>query len=374
MIDAKPVPQRRRFGSRRVQLVAGLALAAAIVVGTGGCTTVSYYSQAIAGHLEVMQRARPIDDRLARDALPDALRARLFRALEIRDFATRELGLPDNGSYRSYADLGRPFVIWNVVAAPALSIVPKASCFPVAGCVSYRGFYGEADARAYAASLEKEGLDVFVHGVAAYSTLGWFDDPLLNTFINYPEAELARLVFHELAHQTVYIRDDTTFNESFAVAVEEAGVERWLASHPETDRAAYATLQSRRAEFLALVMRYRERLGALYASSVPDADKLAGKRQAFADMQADYRRLRDSWGGWAGYDRWFARDINNAHLASIATYTRLVPAFRALLARGGGDFGRFYAAVREIGALPPAAREARLAALAPPGASAGALR
>jgi predicted aminopeptidase len=348
---------------RAVVLLVGVAIAA---VAIGGCSTFSYYGQAVVGHLDVVSRTQPIEARLADPSTPPELRAQLARALEIREFATRELGLPDNGSYRAYADLGRPYVVWNVFAAPEFSVEPRQSCFPVVGCVSYRGYYAHADAQAFAAGLRTKGYDVFVYGVPAYSTLGWFDDPVLNTFVRYPDAELARLVFHELAHQLVYVKGDTMFNESFAVAVEEEGVRRWLARHgDEASRAAYATMRERRAEFVRLVLDYRARLEAFYREPLADDAKRAGKARLLARMEADYRALKaQRWGGWGGYDRWFEKGVNNAQLASVATYEELVPAFRALLAREGGDMGRFYAEVRRLAQLEPGAREAALAALA----------
>ena len=284
---------------RAVALLAGAATVAAAI---GGCSTFSYYGQAVVGHLDVVSRAQPIEARLADPATPPELRARLARALEIREFATRELALPDNGSYRAYADLGRPYAVWNVFAAPEFSVEPRRSCFPVVGCVSYRGYYAQADADAYAAGLRAEGYDVFVYGVPAYSTLGWFDDPVLNTFVRYPDAELARLVFHELAHQLVYVQGDTMFNESFAVAVEEEGVRRWLARHgDEAGRAAYATMRARRAEFVRLVLDYRARLEALYREPLTDEAKRAGKARLLGEMEADYRALKaQRWGGWGG--------------------------------------------------------------------------
>jgi len=355
---------------RAVALLAGAATAAAAI---GGCSTFAYYGQAVVGHLDVVSRAQPIEVRLADPATPPELRARLARALEIREFATRELALPDNGSYRAYADLGRPYAVWNVFAAPEFSVEPRRSCFPVVGCVSYRGYYAQADADAYAAGLRAEGYDVFVYGVPAYSTLGWFDDPVLNTFVRYPDAELARLVFHELAHQLVYVQGDTMFNESFAVAVEEEGVRRWLARHgDEAGRAAYATMRARRAEFVRLVLDYRARLEALYREPLTDEAKRAGKARLLGEMEADYRALKaQRWGGWGGYDRWFGQGVNNAQLASVATYEELVPAFRALLAREDGDMGRFYAEVRRLAQLDAGARAAALAALAAGGLARG---
>jgi predicted aminopeptidase len=336
--------------------------AAFAALAASGCTTVEYYSQAVRGQFEVMQRSRPIDEVLADPAAPAALKTRLARAQEIRDFAVRELGLPDNGSYRGYADLGRPFVVWNVFAAPELSLEPVKSCFPVAGCVTYRGYYAQADAAAQAAALAAQGLDTHVGGVPAYSTLGWFDDPVLNTFVRYPDAELARLVFHELAHQVLYVKDDTTFNESFATAVELAGVERWLAAHAgPAERAAHEAQQQRRREFLALLLGYRERLERAYAREASAAAKREAKAALLAALREDYESMKQkSWGGYAGYDGFFAGGVNNAHFASVAAYAALVPAFQALLAQEQGDLPRFYAAAKRLAKLP---RDERLAAL-----------
>ena len=340
------------------------AIAVAAVAAAAGCSTLSYYGQAVTGHLEVMRKAEPITERIADPATPPELRARLERVLVIRDFASRELALPDNGSYRAYADIGRPYVVWNVFAAPEFSVAPKEQCFPIVGCVAYRGYYRQADAEASAAALRKEGFDVFVYGVPAYSTLGWFDDPVLNTFIRYPDADLARLVFHELAHQVVYIKGDTTFNESFAVAVEEEGVRRWLARYgTPAERDAYTTMRQRRAEFIGLVLRYRERAEALYREPLPPDAKRAAKAKLFAEMESDYRALKASWGGYAGYDRFFAGGIGNAHLASVATYEELVPAFRTLLAQDDGDLPSFYAEVKALAKLDKAERDAKLAEL-----------
>ena len=327
----------------------------------GGCSTLGYYSQAVRGQLDLLRRATPIEQELASDAVSAALKAKLRTVVRIRAFASRELGLPDNGSYKSYADLGRRYVLWNVFAAPEFSIQPVTSCFPIAGCVSYRGYFAEADAQAAGAALREQGYDVHIGGVPAYSTLGWFDDPVLSTFIGYPDAELARIMFHELAHQLLYVKDDTRFNESFAVTVERAGVERWLAQYGNgNERAAYARLRGMRRGFVALIVKYQGILEQYYQQDLPVQDKRLGKAQRFAEMQEDYRRLKASWGGFAGYDRWFAGKPNNATLASVALYTELVPAFTALLEREGGDLPRFYAAVKELAKLPKDERNARL--------------
>jgi predicted aminopeptidase len=330
-----------------------------------GCTTIGYYAQAVGGHLEVMRLAAPIEERLREPSTPEPLRAKLARALAIREFASRDLALPDNGSYRRYADLGRPFVVWNVVAAPEFSVEPLESCFPFAGCVSYRGYYSEEAARRYAAALAEKGYDVHLGGAPAYSTLGWFDDPVLSTFIHYPEAELAGVVFHELAHQAVYLKGDTMFNESFASTVEEEGVRRWLEREgAPAQRQAYAESRRRRSEFVALVIKYRAELAAFYDRPGQLEEKRAGKRRLFSEMEDEYLALKISWGGFAGYDRLFARGANNALLASVASYAEFVPAFRALLAKKQGDLAAFYDAVRDLERLEKPERDAQLAALA----------
>jgi predicted aminopeptidase len=330
------------------------------------CSTLRYYSQAVSGHLDLMRRATPIEEQLGRDAVPAALKAKLQAVLRIREFASRELALPDNGSYKRYADLGRQYVAWNVFAAPEFSLEAIRSCFPVAGCVGYRGYFAEADAQAEGAALRAQGHDVHVGGVPAYSTLGWFDDPVLSTFIHYPEAELARLIFHELAHQLIYVNGDTRFNESFATTVEQAGVERWLSLHgSERERAAYERSQGMKREFVALILKYRSLLEQYYRQNLPVEEKRRGKAQRFADMEEEYRQLKRSWGGFAGYDRWFSAKPNNATLASVALYTGLVPALRALLAHEGGELPRFYAAVKDLARLSREEREARLALGAP---------
>jgi predicted aminopeptidase len=338
-----------------------LLLLAALAPLVCGCDTLRYYSQAVGGHLDLMRRASPIEEQLGRDAVPAAVKAKLQAVLRIRDFASRELALPDNGSYRSYADLGRPYAVWNVFAAPEFSLDPVSSCFVLAGCVSYRGYFGEADAQAEGTALRARGYDVYVGGVPAYSTLGWFDDPVLNTFIQYPEAGLARLIFHELAHQVLYVKNDTRFNESFAATVEQAGVERWLArSGSASDRAVYERLQRMRNGFVALIVKYRAALEQYYRQDLPVEEKRLGKARVLAEMEEEYRQLKASWGGFAGYDRWFAGKPNNATLVSVALYTELVPAFRALLEREGGNLPRFYAAAKELARLSKEERDARL--------------
>ena len=340
--------------------------AAALLPLIGGCANAGYYWQSVSGQFDVWRRERPIEDVIADPASAPALKDRLARVIEIRTFASRELGLPDNDSYRRYADLGRPFAVWNVFAAPEFSVLPLQSCFLFAGCVSYRGYFSRSDADQHAAALAGQGNDVYVGGVPAYSTLGWFADPVLNTFVHYPESDIARLIFHELAHQVAYAGDDTVFNESFAVAVEQEGVRRWLVrggNAGELER--FERRQRIRREFTGLIERYRGRLDALYHTRLaPDAMR-DRKRRILAELESEYRTLQAGWGGYSGYDSWFTGTPNNAQMASVAAYSQLVPAFEALLAREGGNLVRFYAAVQELAALPRAERDAQLRALLP---------
>jgi len=341
----------------RIGSLCGMALLAA------GCSQLGYFVQAAQGQFSLMAQARPIDDWLADPGAADTLKTQLSKVKKIRRFAAHELGLPDNGTFSTYAELQRPYVLWNVVAAPPLSLQASQWCFPIAGCVNYRGYYSKDDAQAYAAELRSQNYDVQVSGVPAYSTLGWFDDPVLSTFVQYPEAELARLMFHELAHQVAYAPGDSRFNESFAVAVEEFGVERWLGTYGnDTMRASYRAHAARKQDFLALLLKTRLVLEVNYASTSSDQQKFARKAQIFQDMQDEYRTLKQGWGGYAGYDRWFAEPLNNAHLALVGTYHDLVPGFRALLNQEK-DLGKFYAAVRTLSALAQPQRHQRLAGL-----------
>jgi predicted aminopeptidase len=330
----------------------------------GGCSQLGYFVQAAHGQFTLLSEAKPIDDWLADPAVGDKLKGKLTKVREIRRFAARELGLPDNGTFTTYADLKRPFVMWNVVATPELSLEPMQWCFPVAGCVNYRGYYSKEEAQAYAAQLRSEHFDVQVGGVPAYSTLGYFNDPVLSTFIQYPEGELARLVFHELAHQVAYAPGDSRFNESFAVAVEEAGIERWMSKHgDEKMRKAYTEYEGRKQDFLALLLKTRKALEANYERDANDSEKRKQKELIFQDLQAEYQILKASWGGYTGYDRWFAEPLSNAHLSAIATYHDFVPGFRALLLQEK-TFGQFYGAVRKLASLDKSERRLRLTKIA----------
>ena len=338
-----------------------------------GCSTVGYYWQSVSGHLQVMQAAKPVPDWLADEKASPKLKERLALSQRMRDFAAAELKLPDNDSYRRYADLQRRAVVWNVVAAPPYSLKLKTWCFPVMGCVGYRGYFDEAAAKAEADSVAAtEGLEVSVYGVPAYSTLGWMNwaggDPLLSTFIHYPEGELARMIFHELSHQVVYVADDTMFNESFASAVEKIGAEQWLQTQASpAARAEYEAFDARRRAFRVLTLATRQRLNRIYEENSDfrqiGKDKLAIKMEAMQQFRNDYAALKLRSGDvperWAGFDAWVAK-ANNASFGAQAAYDELVPGFEALFAKNGRNWIRFYDAVRALAKLPAADRQREL--------------
>jgi len=334
---SQPSPESRW----RLLVVVGL------VAITSGCASVNYYRQAIGGHLELMNRRVAIDKLLARPETSSELRRKLELVTAARDFATQELDLPDNDSYRTYTDLGRPYVVWNVFATPALSLEPVQSCFLFVGCLNYRGFFEEMDARRESERLRSSGNDVFTGGVAAYSTLGWFDDPVLNTMLVWDDARIVEVIFHELAHQRIYAEDDSVFNESFATAVAETGVERWVAADPDHRHRDPARVE-RDAAFYALLLDYRSRLESMYAQAGDDAVKRSEKQRLFDDLRASYATLKHTWGGYDGYDDWMATDLNNAKLSSVATYHDYVPAFRSIIERTNYDLRRFYMLVEKM--------------------------
>jgi predicted aminopeptidase len=343
-----------------------------LLVLLSSCADIGYYWQSLEGHVSLIKAARPVDDWLADALTPEKLKTKLALTQKIRAFAAEELKLPDNASYKRYADLKRKAVVWNVVAAPALSLKLKTWCFPVAGCVGYRGYFSEAEAKSEAEALKKQDFDVSVYGVPAYSTLGWSNwaggDPLLSTFIGYPEGELARIVFHELAHQVVYVADDTPFNESFATAVERLGGARWLAKYGSDEaKAEYAVYDGRRKQFKALAKATRLRLAEIYMDNTPLAsDKYASiaikniaKKEVIDGFKSQYELLKTSWNDFAGYDNW-VKQANNAAFGALAAYDDGVPQFEALFEQQGGDWARFYAAVQGLAAMPKEARQLAL--------------
>ena len=372
---------RRRFVRPGVAVLAAALAAWAL----GGCAHLGYYSQSVGGHMRLMAAAQPVEQLLADAQTPAPLRERLLLSQRMRDFASSQLQLPDNASYRRYADLKRRAVVWNVVATPPLSLKPVQWCFWVAGCVSYRGYFAEADAQAFAGALRAQGLDAQVFAVPAYSTLGWLNwiggDPLLNTFVHYPEGELARLLFHELAHQVVYVADDSAFNESFATFVEREGAARWLLQSSDRARADYEVFARRRAEFRALLRETRRELRALYGEAAQSLDDEPGPRDGVSHATVDPARLRakhdvlkrfrqqhaalrSAWGGYAGYDAW-VEQAGNPLFVTDDLYESLVPGFAALFEREGRDWRRFYDAVRALATMPRAERRQRLQQLAP---------
>ncbi len=333
------------------------AAVAVIVACSGGC----YLLQSAQGQLALMSKREPIGRVIGDAATPAALRAQLKSVAAIRDFASRDLKLPDNGSYRSYADVGRRYVVWNVVAAPEFAVDPKQWCYPIVGCVTYRGYFVETRARRFAAGLHGEGFDVAVGGVAAYSTLGHFNDPVLNTMMAWDDVELAAIIFHELTHQLLYVQDDSAFNEALATAVEEEGVRRWLnAQGRGADLAAHVLQEQHYERVVGLLGATRAELRAIYASGLAPAIMRERKRAAFTSLRASYAMLKAEWGGHAPFESWFAEDLNNAHLASVATYFACVPGFERELAGVGGDLAAFYARARELAKLDRQQRDALL--------------
>lgn len=332
---------------RAVPLFAALALS--------GCASISYYGQLLAGQLDLLQRREPVAAILADPARDPELRRRLALAQQARDFASAQLGLPDNRSYRLYADLQRPFVVWNLFATPEFSLAPQLHCFPIAGCVAYRGYYRQGGARGAAALLKQQGLDTYLGGVEAYSTLGWFDDPILNSMLRWSDERLIAVIFHELAHQQLYVADDTAFNESFATFVEQQGLRQWRTARGLAPADVQGAQQ--RDQFIALVLASRDRLEQLYASALPAAAMRAGKQAEFERLRREYRSLRArEWGGVGRYDAWIEAPLNNAKLLPFGLYDQWVPAFAALFSEVAGDWPQFYLRVAALGALPLEAR------------------
>jgi predicted aminopeptidase len=350
-----------------VNSIAG-TIRAALAIGligalSGGC----YLLQSAQGQLALMSKRKPIARVLDNPATAAPLRTQLKAVTAIRNFASNDLGLPDNGSYRTYADVGRPYVVWNVVAAPEFSVEPKKWCFPIVGCVAYRGYFVERRARHFAAGLRVQGMDVVVGGVAAYSTLGHFDDPILNTMVGWNDVELASIIFHELTHQLLYIPNDASFNEALATTVEQEGVRRWLKQQGrDHDLEEYLSAQQRYLEVINLLIATRGQLRSVYDSGDPPERMRQAKRETFATLRSAYGALKEQWGGHAPFDSWFKEDINNAHLASIATYYTCVPGFERELAAVHGDLAAFFQRVRALAKLDQGARDALMCATAEP--------
>ena len=324
-----------------------------LVSCASACSSVGYYVQSVQGELEILRKSKPIDTLLEEKQLPQQLLDTLEQAGQIREFAINELHLPDNNSYRQYADLGRDYVVWNVFAAPELSPGNKHWCYLVVGCLDYRGYFSKDAAFQFARDLEQQGYDVYVGGVTAYSTLGWLSDPVLNTMLYRDITDLAKVIFHELAHQKIYIRDDTEFNEAFADTVAIEGVERWLqqGKGPVMTRK-FRQKQEREDIFVKLVIHYRQRLDELYRSQLPEPEKRMAKSQILQQMVNDYQQERNSWSDGFTYDTWFALGINNAKLNAVTTYREYAPGFKNLLRSVDNNLDRFYKLVEDLGKCP----------------------
>lgn len=337
-----------------------LSLALGLLPALSACGTLGYYMQSIEGHLDLMSRTRPIDEVLANAQLDATLEQRLNLALEARRYAVTHLGLPDNESYLNYADLRRPYAVWNVIATEPFSVEPMQWCFLFVGCIQYRGYFDKDEATAYAAQLSDQGQDTYVAGARAYSTLGWFDDPLLNTMVQQSEDRLIGVIFHELAHQQLYVSDDSAFNEAFATTVEREGVRRWYADRQQPQQyAAYMLNEQRQRAFHDLLLQTRAQLEGIFASELSPQAKRAAKAAAFARLRENYRHWKAQT-HYDGYDEWMAQPLNNAHLALVATYNDLVPHFQALLKELRYDLNAFYAVAQTYADLPKEARVRRL--------------
>lgn len=349
MPNASPKDLLRRFA---VPLLALLL---------GGCSTLDYYAHLGQGQWQLLQARQPVEQLLEAPTTDPDLARRLTLSQQAREFASARLHLPENRSYRLYADLKRPFVVWNVFATPEFSLDPELHCFPIAGCVAYRGYYQQGRARGAAALLRQQGLDTYIGGVEAYSTLGWFDDPLLNTMLRWNDERFIAVIFHELAHQQYYLPGDTAFNESFATFVEREGLRQWHASRGET---LPATDDRQRQQFIELVLASREHLRQLYASDLPEADMRIAKQAEFERLRRDYRAMRQrEWGGQGRYDAWIDSPLNNAKLLPFGLYDQWVPAFAALFERAQRNWPAFYAAVAALGRLPADERLSELQGL-----------
>jgi predicted aminopeptidase len=324
-----------------------------MLCGALGACSLGYLTQAADGQWQLMRARRPIDQLIADPATDPGLRSRLALVSEARDFASHELGLPDNRSYRSFSDLGRPYAVWNVVATPEFSIAPLRWCFPVAGCVSYRGYFKEREARDFAAGLAARGDDVFVAGVTAYSTLGHFSDPVVSSMLRYDDLDLVSTIFHELAHQLLYVPGDSDFSEAFATTVAEEGLRRWLQAHGRSGELEQYQSEARAQQAIVEVFSDgRGELATLYRQQLPAERMRERKRELLAATSQRVRDLEQSYGMRTGYDSWLDAGLNNAHLASVGTYYDCVPPLQRVLESANGQLPRFYAVMFRLRRAP----------------------
>ena len=320
-----------------------------LLLALSACQSAKYYSQAINGQYQILLDRQPISEMMTDTDTPVTLRNRLMFILKVREFAENELQLPVKNHYLTYVDLKRPFVVWNVFATPEFSLVPKTWCYPIVGCAAYRGFFSEENARQYADALKNRNYDVYVGGVTAYSTLGWFDDPVLSTFMRLSEARIAALIFHELAHQILYVAGDTAFNESFATAVEQEGLRKWqIASRNSQIYRDYLYDYRCQRLFIGLIMKYRRKLEFLYQTDLTPADKREKKASIFTELRKEYERIKAQQTDLAVYAGWMDQPLNNARIISVATYHDFVPAFQKMIAAHEGNLNQFYLACKNL--------------------------
>ena len=352
------VPELKILPRRILEIMLVLLIAATCLQ----CSALSYYGQAIGGQMEILRKRQPISKMVEDPDTPDALRKKLQFILAVRSFAEQKLQLSANDNYLSYVALDRPYVVWNVFAAPEFSLTPKTWCFPIVGCVSYRGYFAEAQAQRFGDALAQEGYDVFIGGATAYSTLGWFDDPVLSTFLSLSEPDIAALIFHELAHGILYVKDDTAFNESFATTVEQEGLRRWqAAAHDPGSYEKWLHKQQQYGMFTALISKYRTQLDALYESNLSAGAKRTQKAVLFDQMRTEFNNLKSAYASMAAYDVWFDHPINNAQIISVSAYHDWVPAFSRILYESGGDLTKFYQKCRDLAEIEASQRNQILA-------------
>lgn len=338
------------MNAHRRKLILLILTVLLITVILSSCSTLSYYRQSVQGHLSLMSQRESIADLIASQDTPEEKKQLLERVLKIRAYATDQLGLPDNDSYTSYVELDRDYVVWNVVATPEFSMAPKTWCFPVAGCVSYRGYYAHSNAEKYADQLKNsiENYDVAISGATAYSTLGWFDDPVLSSMSDRGDILLAETIFHELAHQVLYLKKDSAFNEAFATAAAVAGVRQWLQDTSPDQINAYHKYLDRRLQFFQLIDKYSSKLKLHYDQNLPDVDKREGKMQIISELKNEYSQIKNTWDGFNGYDLWFGQDLNNANLSMISTYWKQVPVFEDWLKACDQNLSDFFQVMKEL--------------------------
>lgn len=336
-------------------------LACSVLFQLGACSSLKYYQQALVGQFELMNSVRSIETVLKDEDVDEDVRRRLKLIQQAREFSVYELKLPDNESYRDYADLKRPYVMWSVFATPPYSLTPVEWCYPLAGCYHYRTYFTQTESQQFADKLKQQGYDTYIAGVPAYSTLGWFEDPVMNTMMHWEDYDLVGTLFHELAHQQLHIKNDTTFNESFARTVEQEGLRRWMAVEQQSSQyQLYWAEVKREQAFVELILETRRQLDRLYRTKMAEEEKYINKLNAFRQLRARYFTLREQWGGIGSYDHWILSGVNNAKIQSIATYYDYVPGFEKLLAESDHDMERFYQRAKDLAAMGTTQRKAYL--------------